>query len=96
MIELLLECRDHIELLIAAVAGGESSEGGELSTRGEELGLRLRGYLPGDPRPSSEPVALPEPAALEGTDTGSVASDTWHISIASAPARTRSSTLSTR
>lgn len=75
MIELLLECRDHIYNMVMGASGGQSDSGGDF-----EAGLirRLNSYMGNQPevKPAAEKVQV-EDAATEG----SARTDNWHISL---------------
>lgn len=79
LVGLLLECRDHIAVLVAAVAEGATLvEGG-----GSELQAKLSVYCGGKPAAQSLVVNTQEPQAvrLESSGGGHLGNDHWHISL---------------
>ena len=81
LVELLLECRDHIGLLITVVAESGAALDAEQSVAGEALVARLRAFMGGAPMGDAGMPAVHEnPLAASGG--GPLEGDYWHLSIA--------------
>ncbi len=81
LVELLLECRDHIGLLIAVVAESGGALDAAQTAAGEALAGRLRARRGGAPAHAAGVPAIHEsPVAASGG--GPVEGDCWHLSIA--------------
>lgn len=79
LVGLLLECRDHIAVLVAAVAEGAALvEGG-----GSELQTKLSAYCGGKPAVQTLVVNTQQPREieLESSGGGHFGNDHWHISV---------------
>lgn len=82
----LLECRDHIQLLVDSVAGGDEGRDPRLDAAGARLLERLTGMSCGEVAAHAS-VATQEPAvqaAESGDDISDgwrASTDSWHISV---------------
>jgi two-component system chemotaxis sensor kinase CheA len=87
LVVLLLSCRDHIGLLVEAVAAGQVQPDPALQAEGEPLLAALRGYLGARPTaPAAPAVATTAPLASPGpAPEAPQGSDAWHLSMRFGP-----------
>ncbi|MEN6540238.1 MAG: chemotaxis protein CheA [Mizugakiibacter sp.] len=91
LVSLLLSCRDHMGMLIDAVANEGADAGGGIAEQGAPLVARLRGYLDApqsaDPPAAAAPAAAPagDAAAEDPADDEPAGADRWHISLRFGP-----------
>lgn len=84
MSELLLDCRDHITVLVDLASEGNTEVPEEVLKRGEVLLQRLALYLehPQDPQTSSSSSTKTSTVTAVDTQAGPTStSDNWHISV---------------
>jgi len=82
---LLLSCKDHIDALVAAAAGGESTSNAALEGRSAELILLLQARAGsvnqfGSSKPAAT-IAAPSLAAASATTAKFASTDLWHVSV---------------
>ncbi len=85
LVELLLQCRDHVSGLIDTVAEAGAALSDEQQQAGERLLLALHAVL-GEPgtaatAPAAPPVPKEHAGAVETSGGGRVESDAWHLSL---------------
>jgi two-component system chemotaxis sensor kinase CheA len=87
LVVLLLSCRDHIGLLVEAVAAGQVQPDPALQAEGEPLLAALRGYLGASPTaPAASAAAATAPPVSPGpASRTSLGSDDWFLSMRFGP-----------
>jgi two-component system chemotaxis sensor kinase CheA len=90
--ELMLQCRDHVQQLVAGVANGSAQPDASQMSNGAQLASRLQRYLQADGGAGAA-VAAPERASgttaasaaggsfIAAADGDTVSSTCWHISL---------------
>jgi two-component system, chemotaxis family, sensor kinase CheA len=80
---LLLECTDHISVLVEAVAGNDATGESQIGTRAGDLIARLQGVMAAtDDQPiRAEDTSNDAPKALTTADTAIACTECWHISL---------------
>ena len=79
---LLLSCGDHVDLLVDRAAEGKTGLDDALRADGDTLAAQLAAYLEFTPASLPETITrAPNEADVQSLGGGTVASDTWHISL---------------